>query len=226
MDAWIVASVCAAAALVAGAGWWTTRRRLLAARVETEQLRAMVKKRVERPNVFSHEVRTPLTLVKGAAELLAEQTPGPLNERQLGFVHTIAVNAQQAIGLAEDFLTEAKIEAQLFELRLEPVDLKPLVREVVRDARRLYHSDIHFAEEPGPMIVLGDRALLTQAVRNLVTNACRHGADDGAVRVSAISSEGQAILTVSDQGEGIPANARDTLFEPFTTSSPSGTGLV
>ncbi len=224
MTPWIVAGAFVACTVIAGIGWWLTRRRLAVARAEAEQLRTMVKKRVERPNVFSHEVRTPLALIRGAAELLAEQTPGPLNARQQEFVQTITVNAQQAIGLAEDFLTEAKIEAQLFELRLEPVDLKPLLREVVKDARRLYLADIRFAEEPGPMVVLGDRALLSQAARNLVTNACRHGAAEGAVRVSAVSSEGQAIVSVSDQGEGIPAEARATLFEPFTGAS-HGTGL-
>jgi len=68
----VLALGCAAAAVA----WRRTNRRLDAARAETEQLRAMVRKKVERPNVFSHEVRTPLTLIRGAAELLAEASRG------------------------------------------------------------------------------------------------------------------------------------------------------
>lgn len=223
----VAVAVAVAVALVAAFGWLAARRRLAAARAEAEQLRAMVKKRVERPNVFSHEVRTPLTLIKGAAELLAEETPGALNDRQREFVRTITVNAQQVIGLAEDLLTEAKIEAQLFELRLELLDLRPLVRQAVRDARRMHRAGIQFDERGGPIMVLGDRALLTQALRNLVTNACRHGGDDALVRVAASVAEDSGVIAVSDDGAGISDADRATLFEPFSVGSSQrpGTGL-
>lgn len=76
MMLWLVALGAAVLACVGWLGWWRLRVQLVAARAETERLRSLVKKRVERPNVFSHEVRTPLTLVKGAAELLAERPLG------------------------------------------------------------------------------------------------------------------------------------------------------
>lgn len=142
MIAWTLAAVGGVLSLIAAYGWAHTRRRLKAGIEEAERLRNMVKERVERPNVFSHEVRTPLTLIKGAAELLAEETPGPLTARQREFVHTISSNAQQVIALAENLLTEAKIDSQLFEVHLEHVDLRPLVRQAVREARRIHLADI------------------------------------------------------------------------------------
>ncbi|MGO1286280.1 MAG: histidine kinase dimerization/phospho-acceptor domain-containing protein, partial [Brachybacterium sp.] len=60
--------------------------------------------------VLSHEIRTPLTLVKGAADLLAEETPGPLNATQRYFVDTIVGNTSLVVSMAEDFLLEARLE--------------------------------------------------------------------------------------------------------------------
>lgn len=211
---------------LAAGGWLATHRKLGASRAEAAQLREMVKKRVERPNVFSHEVRTPLTLIQGAAELLAEETPGPLNERQREFVQTIVINAQQVVGLAEDLLTEAKIEAQLFELRLERLDLRALVRATVRDARRIHLAAIRLDDRGGPIILNGDRTLLAQALWNLVNNACRHAGEAATVLVAVSSGEGQGIVAVSDDGGGMSAHERAGLFQPFSVGTQQpGTGL-
>jgi len=201
------------------------RTSLRRARAENAQLQTLVKKRVERPNIFSHEVRTPLTLIQGAAELLAEESPGPLNERQREFVTTIAVKAQDVIGLAQDLLTEARMEAELFELHREPVDLRTLARETVRDARRVHGRPIQLSGLGAPVMISADRALLTQAVWNLVNNACRHAGESATITVSVTASEDQAIVSVSDDGGGLTIG-RDRLFEPFASSDTGrGTGL-
>ena len=85
--AMVVVLACAVALL--SARLLHQRRLLVAAKVETRRMLDIVKQRVERPNVFSHEVRTPLALIQGAAELLADEAPGPLNDRQREFVTTI-----------------------------------------------------------------------------------------------------------------------------------------
>ena len=104
MAALIVVLACAVALL--SARLLHQRRLLVAAKVETRRMLDIVKQRVERPNVFSHEVRTPLALIQGAAELLAEQTPGPLNDRQREFVTTIITNTRRINDLAQDLLTK------------------------------------------------------------------------------------------------------------------------
>lgn len=224
--AWTLVAVLTVALGAMAVVAFRARTALTASRAEAAHLRELVKKKVERPNVFSHEVRTPLTLIKGAAELLAEETPGPLTPRQHEFVHTIAVQAEQVIALAEDLLTEAKIDAQLFDLRLERVDLKALVRETVRDARRLHHTPIALADQPGPLLLMADRKLLGQALWNLVNNACRHAGPDARVSVSVSESEGQAIVAVTDDGGGMSPEERGTMFESFTVGREQpGTGL-
>lgn len=223
---WVLVGVLAAAAAMLALLLIWINRRYVAARAEADQLRTMVKKRLERPNVFSHEVRTPLTLIRAAAELLAEETPGPLTERQREFVSTIGVNAQQVIGLAEDMLAEARIEAQLFELHLERTDLRALVRTTVRDARRIHPTTILLDDHSGPITLLADPGLLAQALWNLVNNACRHSGEGARVNVAVSASEGQAIVSVSDDGGGMTAGERATLFQPFATGGArAGTGL-
>ncbi|MDN5570257.1 MAG: HAMP domain-containing histidine kinase [Propionibacteriaceae bacterium] len=201
-------------------------RLLAAARAEAQQLRDMVKRRVERPNVFSHEVRTPLTLIQGAGELLAEETPGPLTDRQREFVATITSNAQRVNDLAQMMLAEAKIDAQLFELRLEPVDLRQLVRQTVRDARRVHSTGLRIESIGPPLVLHADRHLLGQALWNLVNNSCRHAAPGTSVTVSVSHGEGQAVVAVSDDGAGMTDDERSRLFEPFASASGgTGTGL-
>lgn len=201
-------------------------RELGIARSETAHLRELVKQRVERPNVFSHEVRTPLALIKGAAELLAEQTPGPLNERQREFVGTIDSNAGQVIALAEDLLTEAKLDSPLFDLHLERLDLRKLVRQAVRDARRLHSSPIRLDNTGAPLMLLADRTLLGQAIWNLTNNASRHAGAGATITVSVSQGEGQAVLAVSDDGAGMTPEEREGLFVPYAgNAEKGGTGL-
>ncbi|MGO2585127.1 MAG: sensor histidine kinase, partial [Brachybacterium tyrofermentans] len=87
--------------------------------------------------VLSHEIRTPLTLVKGAADLLAEETPGPLNATQRYFVDTIVGNTSLVVSMAEDFLLEARLETGEPTLDRTAVDIRTLVRETVLELRRI-----------------------------------------------------------------------------------------
>lgn len=224
---WGVALMTSVAAIVAGIQWAKARREARAGAVEAAHLRDLVKKRVERPNVFSHEVRTPLTLIAGAAELLAEESPGPLTARQREFVETIRVNAHQVIGLAEDLLAEARLDAQLFELRPEDVDLRVLVRDIVRDVRRIHPNAVRLDNHGAPVRVRADRSLLRQALWNLVNNACRHAGQSAEITLSVTHGEGQGIVAVSDDGVGLSPEDRVSLFEPFVVGSAQegGTGL-
>ncbi|MDF2419336.1 histidine kinase dimerization/phospho-acceptor domain-containing protein [Trueperella pyogenes] len=72
--------------------------------------RAEVKRYESQPAVVAHEIRTPLSLIEAAAELLVGQSPGPLNETQVGFVNTIFDNALQAIGIAENSLVQRRLK--------------------------------------------------------------------------------------------------------------------
>jgi len=202
-------------------------QRLEASQYEAERLRALAQARATRSSVLSHEIRTPLALVKGAAELLAEETPGPLNGRQRQFVDTITQNCDSTIALAEDLLATARLEAQLFKLHLERTDLRGLTRATVREMRRMHSGKTLLDSRGAPLWMDVDRSLLRQVIRNLLTNAARHGGADVTIVVRITVGDDDVLISVADDGAGMSPEERESLFVPFVigASSTSGTGL-
>lgn len=226
---WALAAATVALGAAAIVGWArarTLRRRLEASRHEAERLRSLAQARASRSSVLSHEIRTPLALVKGAAELLAEQTPGPLNDRQRQFVDTITQNCQSMIAMAEDLLTTARLEAQLFELHVERTDLRSLVRQTVREMRRVHAGRILLDSRGAPLWLDIDRNLIRQVIWNLVNNAARHGGEGVVIVVRITEGDHDVLVSVSDDGPGMTAEEQENLFVPFSVGArSSGTGL-
>lgn len=223
----LVASTALLTSVVFALLWWREHSALSQMNRSQRRLAELVEQRVERPNVFGHEVRTPLALISGAAELLAEQSPGPLNDRQLEFVQIIASNSRQVVAMAEDLLVEAQIEAEIFELRPVSVELRSLVRATVREVRRINSIPIVLVDQGPPIEVWADPDLLRQALWNLVNNAVRHAGEPGRVTIEVSASEDEAVLQVSDEGQGMSAEQCGRLFEPYMVgqSRRPGTGL-
>ena len=196
-------------------------------RGELARLRAFHEERMRRPNVLSHELRTPLTVVRGAAELLLDESAGPLNPDQRRFVQTIAENSNQVIEMASDLLAEASLESDLFNLRLEWTEMRQLVRRCVAQLRRVHTASIRMDNHGAPLRIQVDPRLMGQAVTNVVNNAARHAGEGVSILVRVTESEETVTVSVSDDGTGMPPQDRALLFTPFATggSRRPGTGL-
>lgn len=209
-------------------GWWVRRLRirLRTSTHEIARLHDLALRRADQVSVLSHEIRTPLALIKGSADLLAEETPGPLTTTQAKFVDTISGSADHVIALAEDLLAHARIEAGLFEVHLREVELRAYLRSVVRELRQVHHHRAIALDAPGPPTrVHLDPKLIQQLVSNLVGNALRHDASaDNAVVVRGHTADGSVIIAISDQGRGMSEEERSRLFERFSSSAPVGEG--
>jgi signal transduction histidine kinase len=209
-------------------GWWvrSLHLRLRTSTREISRLQGLALRRADQVSVLSHEVRTPLALIKGSADLLAEQSPGPLTSTQAKFVDTISSSAEHVIELAEDLLAHARIEAGLFEVHLRQVELRAYLRSVVRELRQVHRHRAIALDAPGPPTrVYLDPQLIHQLVSNLVGNALRH--DDGVeneVVVRGHTADGNVILAISDQGRGMSEAERARLFARFSSSAPIGEG--
>lgn len=204
----------AAAALAAIA-----RHRARLARAETQRLRTRVAEHAAPRDALAHEIRTPLSLIRASAELLAEETPGDLNEVQRRFVATILDNTEQAIGMAEDFLTQARLDHELFTLHLESVELRRLVRTLIQEMRRTVAAPMRLQEHGAPICMVADRRLLRQAIANTVTNAVRHAGEHATITISVSSEEDTALITVADNGRGMTRAQREALFTPFRSQN-------
>lgn len=189
--------------------------------------REVAVRRADQVSVLSHEIRTPLALIKGASELLAEQTPGPLNDQQRKFVATILRNSDVMIRLAEDLLLQARIDAGLFELRLDRVDLRRLTQRVVKDMREVHGLAISLDCPGAPPIVWADAGLVVQAITNLINNAVAAQSSASRVLVRINSRDDDAVVAVTDYGSGMSEEERRTIFERFVSGRPirDGTGL-
>ncbi|MFT3942611.1 MAG: HAMP domain-containing sensor histidine kinase [Ancrocorticia sp.] len=180
---------------------------------------------------MSHEIRTPLSLVRGAAELLAEETPGPLNPTQAMFVSTIAENTRLVIDMAEDFLLATRFHTGTVTVHPEPLDIRAIVSETAREVRRFLGTEIHVDAAGGILPMESDERLVRQMVWNLVNNAARHAGHDSVITLRIRErSEGGCLLSVIDDGVGLSDEEQRRLFEPFATGSSrrpgSGLGMM
>ncbi|MDO4901391.1 sensor histidine kinase KdpD [Actinomyces sp.] len=208
--------VATVVATVLAARW---RRALARVRRDNTLLREAAQRRSTPRDILAHEIRTPLALISASAELLAEETPGDLNEIQRRFVTTILDNARDASQMAEDFLTEARLDHEVRSLRRERVELRGLVRKLIQEMRRTARTTIRLEDHGRPVRVDADRGLLRQAVANTVTNALRH-CDDEPVTVRISADTDDALITVMDDGVGMSVQERRRAFTPYATSNP------
>ena len=171
---------------------------------------------------ISHEFKTPLASIRGAAELLMDGADDDPKARQR-FLENIQSDTQRLDRLVSRLLELSRIEATLEHK--EPLDLADLVLEV---ADRFPHHPVEVQITDDILPLLGNRPHLDSALSALVENAIQHSPADSPVTISArVLSDGQYSVQVKDQGAGIsPANQGKIFDRFFTTQAESGgTGL-
>jgi two-component system sensor histidine kinase TctE len=178
----------------------------------------------------SHQLRTPLTVLKTQAELaLRENDPGAMRE----IVRSIAATTDSTVHLANRLLTLARIEHGGDSAALMPVSLTEVARQVGLElALPAVQKSIDLAlEAPQDAMVQGHALLLHELVSNLLDNAIRYTPVGGAVLLRVSEQGSTVLLEVQDSGAGIPETERDKVFAPFyraaaaLETNPGGTGL-
>lgn len=168
---------------------------------------------------LSHELRSSLNAIVGFTELLADGKPGPLNERQGGFVAEVLGSARHLLRLIDDLLDLARIEAGQIELRPETVELPALLESCAaahRPAAAARHIALHAWTAPELPSVHLDRARLRQIIDHLLSNAVAFSHDGGRVDLAATVVNGEQFqVRVVDRGLGIPAEDLPRLFREF-----------
>ncbi|MEO1695756.1 MAG: ATP-binding protein [Planctomycetota bacterium] len=181
----------------------------------------------------SHELKTPLTSIRGYVETLLDGAIDD-DDHNVRFLEKIENNVLRLNHLVTDLLSLARIESQQGRLPLQPVDLHALLEEALRrhEPSALAREQRLVVEAPaGALRVLGDREALTQVIDNLIDNALKYTPDTGAVHVRVQQSEGSTLLEVADDGVGIPQEDQARIFERFyrvdkaRSRAVGGTGL-
>jgi signal transduction histidine kinase len=167
-------------------------------------------------SAMSHELRTPLNAIGGYAELLEMGIRGPVTDAQRGDLERIRRAQQHLLGLVNDILNFARIEAGRIDYHIAPVEVGPLIREM-HDLIETQVGEKKLSFEcracSSDLVVLGDGERIRQILLNLLGNAVKFTAA-GTVRVDAEDGEMVRIM-VSDTGPGIPDDMREGIFDPF-----------
>ncbi|MEO5373483.1 MAG: PAS-domain containing protein [Alphaproteobacteria bacterium] len=185
---------------------------------------------------MSHELRTPLNAIIGFSDFIRSEIFGPVGQQQyLTYATDIFNSGHHLLTLINDILDLSKIEAGRFELCEETVDMIGVVENCLTMVRvRMEETNValHTHVPTDLPLLKADRTSITQIVLNLLSNAAKFTPPGGSVTVTvAMDDQSRMVITVADSGIGIPAEALESVFEPFQQANATisrthgGTGL-
>jgi signal transduction histidine kinase len=198
-------------------------RAYAAERETVEELRRLSALRADFVSLVSHELRSPMAAVIGAARTLQERWRELSPEQRVSFLALISDETARLATLISDVLDTSRIEAGTFTYSFADVDLADLVRETVA-AMGLGQDEVSvvaWAPESVPA-VRADRERLKQVLMNLVENAVKYSPAGGEVGVRAWADDGHALVSVEDRGPGIPREQHGLIFEKFGRANVGG----
>ena len=182
--------------------------------------------------VVSHELRTPLTSIQGYIKTLLQLGPGLGEDQRRSFLEAADRQSDRLRRLIEQLLAVARLESQVEPTTLSDVSLAQVAEQVIDELRSSAHGHTFDLRFPSSLpSVETDEAKLHQIVSNLVENALKYSPPDTRISVRADEGDGGIVVSVRDEGRGIPDEAHERIFERFyqvdssATRSVGGTGL-
>lgn len=183
------------------------------------------KEQLEKSNHFkmhlltltSHQLKTPLGVIRGYAALLREGFYGEINARAKEILAKMEFAAGDLVTLVDNVIDLRKVEEGRIEYQMEHIDFVKVARQAADELGHMASSkglNLSFEGPPGEIKVYADEQKLRHVIQNLVDNAVKYTAE-GFVRVKVEEKDGNALLSVADSGIGIPPGISPMLFEEF-----------
>ena len=180
----------------------------------------------------THELRTPLVSLNGYLDYILSEDPNAKLKEVLQDIQIAKNNAERLLELTNDLLDLQRMELGKFQLKLEPVNFKDLIKECVEEIQPQLtqkKQHLHLETPTGRLLIRGDRLRLSQALMNLLNNAVKFTPNGGDITIRADEDDDVLRVTVQDTGIGIDAKDISRIFEPFAAiEKPTyykGTGL-
>jgi signal transduction histidine kinase/putative methionine-R-sulfoxide reductase with GAF domain len=199
-------------------------------REATQRLRALDEMKNTFLQAVSHDMRTPLTSILGSAVTLEQAGLDLPREDVVDLLQRIASNARKLERLLSDLLDLDRLQRGIITPQRRRTDVGALVREAVREFEQLGGREVLFVSGPLPAEV--DPPKVERIVENLLSNASRHTPPDRRIWARVERTDDGILLTVEDEGDGVPDDLKDAIFEPFrqapgpaTVSPGVGVGL-
>lgn len=176
----------------------------------------------------SHELRSPLTSIKGFTSLLLSRWDGIADDRKKEMLEAVRHDADRVTRMLTELLDISRLEAGRLHLSVRPLEVGPIIRSVVDKVAMVepeLEATVDIADDVPEVVADGDK--VEQVLTNLVENAAKYGSPVG-LRITARLTDAGVAVAVADQGPGIPAEDLDRVFERFyrrEEGRPTGTGL-
>lgn len=168
--------------------------------------------------VMSHELRTPLNAVNGYTDLMEMGIGGGVTEAQREYLTRIKKSGNFLLGLINDVLNFARIDAGTVSVKREPVRLEKILEAshvLVEPQMKARNIAYRWVAPHSTCVAVGDSEKIEQVILNLLTNALKFTDPGGAITLSCESRDGRAKISVADTGRGIPPGKLQSVFDPF-----------
>lgn len=176
----------------------------------------------------SHEFKTPLAVIDGAAQVLPLLV-NPLSDGAQRRLDNIQASVRRLLGIIEACLADDRLDEEGMVLRITPFDPAALIREVVQYQRLVHAHPIRVRADTLPPVIHGDSELLQIVLKVLLDNAAKYSAADTAIEIEGRFTDGAFAIQVMDRGIGVPEDEQGQLFARYfrasNVSAVPGTGL-
>ncbi|MEK6743283.1 MAG: hybrid sensor histidine kinase/response regulator [Nitrospirota bacterium] len=196
-------------------------------RRKNEEMKAVQKMREELSEMIVHDLKNPLANVLSNIDLVITDS-GSLSERVLRSLRQAEQGATALLTMITNLLDISKMEEGLLRLERRAVSMERLVRsvEAAFSSQAARYGKKLLVDVPMDVVVEADQDLLDRVIQNLVANALKHVKQgEGEVALSVRTADGKALVAVSDNGEGIPAEYREKIFEKYARVEGRKLGL-
>lgn len=178
-------------------------------------------------NSLSHELRTPISTVIGAADTLRDNQTRLTTDQQHELVKEIGIAGTRLNRQVENLLNMSRLESGTLKLKRDWCDVNELVFSVIEDNPSTDHYYDFVPQDKLPLFRL-DRDLLEQVLQNLIHNSLQHTKRGSTIRIRAVQQKNSCVISVSDDGPGFPKDEIGHVFEKFyrlRNTATGGTGL-
>jgi PAS domain S-box-containing protein len=167
---------------------------------------------------ISHDLRTPVAAIKSSVGVVLANVPPDIPEPLHRLLVNIDLSADRMDRLVADLVDLARLQAGRMPLKLERVDLREVIGQAIRESDPLLQTRgqrLSTQVPPEPAWAMADTSQLERVLLNLLSNAVKYGRQHGRIDVQVTSGDGQVVVTVTDDGPGIPAADCERIFDRF-----------
>ncbi|HET6746953.1 MAG TPA: ATP-binding protein [Candidatus Saccharimonadales bacterium] len=203
-------------------------------RTTNSQLQRLDEAKDEFISMASHQLRTPLTSVKGYISMVLEEDAGKITGAQRQLLDEAFASSERMVHLINDFLNVSRLQTGKFMLEQRSIDLSKVVAEEVDSLQstvKMHALKIKYKKPSYFPLLLIDEAKIRQVIMNFIDNAIYYSLEGTTITVTLAIEDAQAVVRVTDMGIGVPQNEQQHLFSKFFRATnarkqrPDGTGV-